>query len=93
MFETAFVGNRGVKFRMLRQANEVNRVTGIRPNPNMGSSRYFSSNQNTVYASWQSSLRRRFSRNFLVERSRAIRRRYTHLEVGFDKRHEFLYAG
>jgi hypothetical protein len=65
MFETAFVGTRGVKFRLIRQANEVNRQSGIRPNPNMGSSRYFSHDQRTVYASWQSSLRQRFSRNFM----------------------------
>lgn len=65
MFETAFVGTRGVKFRLIRQANEVNRQTGIRPNPNMGSSRYFESIQNTVYASWQSSLRQRFAKNFM----------------------------
>jgi hypothetical protein len=64
MFETAFVGTRGVKFRLIRQANEVNRQTGIRPNPNMGSSRYFESIQNTVYTSWQSSVRKRMARNF-----------------------------
>jgi len=65
MFESAFVGTRGVKFRLIRQANEVNRVTGIRPNPNMGSSRYFSHDQNTIYTSWQSSLRQRFSKSFM----------------------------
>lgn len=64
VLETAFVGTRGVKFRLQRQANEVDRVTGVRPNPNMGSSRYFEAVQNTSYASWQTSLRQRFARNF-----------------------------
>ena len=35
MFETAFVGTRGVKFRLNREYNEVNRLTGARPNPNL----------------------------------------------------------
>ena len=33
MFETAFVGNRGVKLTMIRTFNSVDRVTGVRPNP------------------------------------------------------------
>lgn len=63
MFETAFVGNRGIKYRLRRQYNEVNRLTGIRPNPSLGAGRYFDSTQNTVYASWQNSLRKRYSQN------------------------------
>jgi hypothetical protein len=63
MFETAFVGNRGIKYRLRRQYNEVNRITGVRPNPALGAGRYFDSSQNTVYASWQSSLRKRYSNN------------------------------
>jgi hypothetical protein len=64
MFETAFVGNRGIKYRLRRQYNEVDRLTGVRPNPELGAGRYFDSSQNTVYASWQSSLRKRYSQNF-----------------------------
>ena len=63
MFETAFVGNRGIKYRLRRQYNEVDRITGLRRNPDLGSGRYFDSSQNTVYTSWQSSLRQRYSRN------------------------------
>jgi outer membrane receptor protein involved in Fe transport len=63
MFETAFVGNRGIKYRLRRQYNEVDRITGQRRNPDLGAGRYFDSSQNTVYASWQSSLRQRYSRN------------------------------
>ena len=62
MLETAFVGNRGLKFRLLRQYNEVDRLTGVRRNPTIGAGRYFDSSQNTVYASWQTSLRKRYSR-------------------------------
>src|SRR5262249_48756727 len=35
MFETAFVGNRGVKFPLLRWYNQIDRVTGLRPNPDL----------------------------------------------------------
>jgi hypothetical protein len=41
----------------------VDRTTGLRRNPDLGSGRYFDSSQNTVYASWQSSLRQRYTRN------------------------------
>ena len=64
MVESAFVGNRGVKFRLNRASNLVDRVTGVRPNPNIGEGRYYNNVQNTVYYSWQSSLRKRYSRNF-----------------------------
>ena len=63
MFETAFVGNRGIKYRLRRQYNEVDRITGLRRNPNLGAGRYFTSNQNTVYISWQTSVRKRYSKN------------------------------
>ena len=64
MLETAFVGNRGVKFLLHRWFNLPDRLTGIRPNPNLGSGYYIDSGQNTVFNSWQTSLRKRFSRNF-----------------------------
>ncbi len=63
VFETAFVGNRGVKLMMLRDFNPVNRVTGVRPNPKLGEGQYTDDSQPTVYYSWQSSLRKRYSRN------------------------------
>ncbi len=64
VLESAFVGNRGVKFFMYRRFNEVNRVTGIRPNTALGfEGNYLDSSQQTVYASWQSSLRKRYSKN------------------------------
>ena len=63
MLETAFVGNRGVKFRVGRVSNLPDRVTGVRRNPTIGEGRYFHNIQNSVYYSWQTSLRKRYSRN------------------------------
>ena len=65
VLETAFVGNRGVKFPLHRVFNSVNRTTGLRPNPNLNDGYYIDNTQNTVYASWQSSLRKRYSRNLI----------------------------
>jgi len=64
MFETAFVGNRGVKFPLLRWYNQIDRVTGLRPNQDLPfEDQFYNDAQQTFYASWQSSLRKRFSRN------------------------------
>ncbi|MEZ5356482.1 MAG: carboxypeptidase regulatory-like domain-containing protein [Bryobacteraceae bacterium] len=60
-FETALVGTRGVKFLMQRWMNEVDRVTGLRPNPRLNVNYYVDSTQQSSYVSWQSSLRKRFS--------------------------------
>ncbi len=59
--ETAFVGTRGVKFLMHRWANQPDRVTGIRPNPLLNVNYYVDNTQQSVYTSWQSTLRKRFS--------------------------------
>src|SRR5262249_13899997 len=61
--ESAFVGNRGVKFRLYRTFNLPDRVTDQRPNPNMGQGNYLCGCQNTLYTSWQTSLRKRYSKN------------------------------
>jgi hypothetical protein len=62
--ETAAVGTRGVKFQMVRFYNEINRVTGIRPNPTLSVDRYWDGSDSTHYYSWQNSLRKRFSHGF-----------------------------
>ncbi len=59
--ETAFVGNRGVKFLMQRWMNEPDRSTGLRPNPRLNVNYYVDESQQTSYMSWQTSLRKRFS--------------------------------
>ncbi len=63
MLESAFVGTRGVKFPMERVFNPVDRLTGLRPNPNLGEGYYVDNTQNTIYTSWQTSLRKRYSHN------------------------------
>jgi hypothetical protein len=60
--ESAFVGNRGVKFLMHRWMNEPDRLTGLRPNPRLNVNYYVDESQQSSYVSWQSSLRKRFSR-------------------------------
>ncbi len=60
--ESAFVGTRGVKFLMHRWMNEPDRRTGLRPNPRLNVNYYVDETQQLVYTSWQTSLRKRFSR-------------------------------
>ena len=63
MIETGYVGNRGVKFILHRVPNLPDRLTGIRPNPNLVFGGYYVDNsQNTNYNAWQTSVRKRFSR-------------------------------
>jgi len=61
LLESGFVSTRGVKFRLERNFNEVNRLTGLRPNPELGTGIYLDSSQTTSYYSWQNSLRKRFA--------------------------------
>jgi Carboxypeptidase regulatory-like domain/TonB dependent receptor len=63
MLESAFVGNRGVSFMLYRIYNQVDPLTDIRPNPNMGQGNYLDNSQNSIYYSWQTSLRKRYSTN------------------------------
>src|SRR5438552_9354367 len=62
VLETAYVGSRGVKFNLSRTYNPVDRVTGIRPNPNDIQGTYLDNSQQTNYNSWQTSLKQRFTR-------------------------------
>ncbi len=64
--ETAFVGTRGVKFTLSRLYNEVDRITGVQPNPAYAADQYFDSSESTHYYSWQTSLRKRYSQNLLM---------------------------
>ncbi len=64
MLETGYVGVRGVKFPLHRRYNEADRFTGQRPNPRIVPGGYYVDNtQNMAYNAWQTSLRKRFSRN------------------------------
>lgn len=62
VLETAFVGNRGIKYPLHRVFNQVDRITGLRPNPSIGEGYYVDNSQSTIYTSWQTSFRHRFSR-------------------------------
>jgi len=64
MLESGFIGVRGVKFILHRRVNLPDRLTGVRPNPNIifGGPYYVDNTQNMVYNGWQTSLRKRFSR-------------------------------
>lgn len=64
VLESGYVGVRGVKFIMHRRFNQPDRSTGLRPNPHLVVGGYYVDNsQNMVYSAWQTSLRKRFSRN------------------------------
>jgi outer membrane receptor protein involved in Fe transport len=64
VLNTGFVGTRGVKLTLFRAANRVDRITGLRPNPNLSQPVYSDNSQTLSYYSWQSSLKKRFSRGF-----------------------------
>ena len=61
VLETSLVGVRGTKFDLFRPLNEPNRVTGARPNPLLRVTYYFDNSATSQYASWQTTLRKRYS--------------------------------
>jgi hypothetical protein len=63
MLETAFVGVRGVKLITHRMIDQPDRITGLRPNPLLSATYYVDASQQSAYSSWQTSLRKRYSRN------------------------------
>jgi outer membrane receptor protein involved in Fe transport len=63
VLESAYVGNRGVRFPVNRTYNFPNRVTGVRPNPQISQGYYLDNSQTSWYHSWQTSLRKRFAKN------------------------------
>jgi outer membrane receptor protein involved in Fe transport len=64
LIQTGIVGTRGVQFIMFRQANQINRLTGVRPNPNLSQPDWVDNSQSATYYGWQNSLKKRFSHNF-----------------------------
>lgn len=61
VLETGYVGSRGVKFIVSQLYNEVDRITRVRPNPQVGTARYVRNGDSTMYNSWQTTLRKRFA--------------------------------
>jgi hypothetical protein len=66
VLETGYAGSRGVKFNLGRTFNPVDRVTGIRPNPNDIQGTYLDNSQQTNFNSWQTSLKQRFTRGLAL---------------------------
>jgi len=64
VLESGFVGSRGVKFLAQRPMNLPNRVTGIKPNPLLSVTYYVDNSQQSVFNSWQTSVNKRYSKNF-----------------------------
>ena len=62
--QTGYLGTRGYNFSMARQYNEVDRLTGLRRNPNLAQGIYWDSSQRTTFHSWQTSLYQRLTRDF-----------------------------
>jgi len=65
VLETGYIGTRGLKLNMVRDVNQVDRVTGVRPVPTLGQIRFYDGSERSRYESWQTSLRKRMSNNFL----------------------------
>lgn len=63
VLETAMVGVRGVKLDLWRPLNEPNRFTGARPNPLLRATYYLDNSATSQYASWQTTIRKRYSHN------------------------------
>ena len=60
----AYVGTRGNHFRMARTYNEPDRITGLRPNPELNQATYVDDSQSTTYNSLQTSVKQRMSSRF-----------------------------
>lgn len=67
VFESAGVGTRGVKYPLWRIANQINRLTGDVPNPELGQPYYLDNSQSSTYYGWQNTLKKRFSHGFSVD--------------------------
>ncbi len=65
VLETSYVGTRGLKLNMVRDFNQVDRLTGVRAFPTLGTFRYYDGSERSRYESWQTSVRKRLSHNFL----------------------------
>jgi hypothetical protein len=64
VLESSYVGLRGVKFLAQRPMNLPDRTTGVKPNPLLSVTYYVDNSQQSEYNSWQTSLNKRYSKNF-----------------------------
>jgi hypothetical protein len=61
VLETTYVGNHGVHGQMIRDANQVDRITGLRPVAGFGQFRWYDDSGWSTYEAWQSTLRKKTS--------------------------------
>ena len=54
-----------MKLQSFRNYNQPDRVTGLRPNPNLATDIYFDNSDGSHYPGWQTSLRKRYSQGLL----------------------------
>jgi hypothetical protein len=64
MLESSFVGTRGVHLIQVRWYNQPDPITGLPPNPSAGSNKYWDNSDSSNYNAWQTSVRKRYSKNF-----------------------------
>src|SRR5262245_5154053 len=67
LFETGYTGNKGLKIAMAHNRNLPDRDTNIRANPEALQFTYYDASDISWYHGWQSSLKKRFSRDFSSE--------------------------
>ncbi|MBC7925048.1 MAG: TonB-dependent receptor, partial [Bryobacteraceae bacterium] len=65
VLETSYVGTRGIKLNLVRDLNQVDRLTGVRAIPTLGTFRSYDTSERSRYESWQTSLRKRLATGFL----------------------------
>jgi hypothetical protein len=78
VIQTGYLGTRGYNFSMQRNYNQVDRLTGVRPNPALGQGLYWDDSQRTTYHSWQSSLALRVAKDFTTNVSYTLGRAMAH---------------
>ena len=61
VFQTGYVGNKGVKISQSHTANTPDRITGLRPVPTVLNVNLRDASDFSTYHAWQTSLRKRFS--------------------------------
>ena len=66
MLESTYVGTRGVKLNMVRDYNQVDRVTGARPIAGFSQIRYYDTSESSHYHAWQNQIRKRLSDDFTI---------------------------
>ena len=67
VLETTYVGNHGVHGQMIRDQDQVDRTTGIRPVAGFGQFRWYDDSGWSTYDAWQSTLRKKLSQGLVFD--------------------------